>query len=287
LVFLLREFESIEPLGGGKTIRNHFRKVRHNALFPEYKRALKLAKVILGFEDDKIEIPPYYINMWKLFELYVLKILRKEYKNILYQKPFKVLGMKAIPDFVILNIPAIADAKYSFLERKENIEKNYLEQLSFYSRIKQIREKTNKIFLLRYKTEIENILEAIKGIKKPIKERDKLNTIKLKLQELATKIPSLNLRDANIKFKSLPHHLQGKHKKQIKDIITGTIEILKEELKELNTETTIKISIEPKLILIYPKVGEVGEIRKPFEKKPLEDLTYFYIWYCYLPVRNI
>ena len=144
LVFLLREFESIEPFGGGKTIRNHFRKVRHNALFPEYKRALKLAKVILGFEDDKIEIPPYYINMWKLFELYVFKNLRESYDS-LYQETF-VLGeikVKLIPDFLIKDLKAIADAKYTFVKSPSEISKKDLEQLSFYGRITSIRNKVS------------------------------------------------------------------------------------------------------------------------------------------------
>ena len=66
-----------------------------NPMFKEYGNALKLAKTILkrfGFNlnqtaKENVDTPPFLIDMSKLFELYVLSILRKRFptdKELLY-----------------------------------------------------------------------------------------------------------------------------------------------------------------------------------------------------------
>ena len=94
--FIKPAFQSVSEEINVETIK-HF---RPNPMFKEYSEALKLAQLILkrfGYNisstsDEKIETPPFWIDMSKLFELYVLSLLRKRFPintEILYQKKGK------------------------------------------------------------------------------------------------------------------------------------------------------------------------------------------------------
>ena len=65
------------------------KQTKSNVFYKEYKQALYLAKLILkrfGYNisntvKDKIQSPPFWIDMTKLFELYVLGLLKDRFQN--------------------------------------------------------------------------------------------------------------------------------------------------------------------------------------------------------------
>jgi 5-methylcytosine-specific restriction enzyme subunit McrC len=89
-----------------------------NPLYKEYSEALRLAKMIfqrfsysitevVKVRDNKI--PPFYIDMSLLFELFVFSKLRKEFgRNILYQSK----GRYGYTDFLKIDEKIIIDTKY-------------------------------------------------------------------------------------------------------------------------------------------------------------------------------
>ncbi len=123
-----------------------FLNVKHSSFFPEYKEALKLAKLILktfGYdpfssiaEISLKSVPPYMINMPKLFELYVWKRLKEEYGNkVEYQSE----SGGDVPDFLIEREGKIIDAKYKYIEDSQESSED-IGQLARYGRNKKFRE---------------------------------------------------------------------------------------------------------------------------------------------------
>lgn len=125
------------------------KKSKPNPLFKEYTQALKVAKLILekyGYNiskttKNKVSTPPFWIDMSKLFELYVFKKLREEFterKEIIYHKKFHGLE----PDYLLKSksrgMQMIIDAKYKPKYKKNNIGLDDARQLSGYSRLKSI-----------------------------------------------------------------------------------------------------------------------------------------------------
>ncbi len=122
-----------------------FLHVKHSPFFPEYKEALKLAKLILktvGYDPfsniaktSLKSVPPYMINMPKLFELYVWKRLKEKYgSKVIYQ--FESGG--DVPDFLIEGEGKIVDAKYKYIENSK-VSPEDIAQLSRYGRNKEFR----------------------------------------------------------------------------------------------------------------------------------------------------
>lgn len=128
-----------------------FLKVKHSPFFPDYREALELARLIfkhLGCDPfgeirEVKEVPPYIINMPKLFELYVWKRLRKEYSDseIHYQHQ-ETEGDR--PDFLIKGKGLIIDAKYKYLYEEDKISPEDIGQLARYGRNEYIRKKVSK-----------------------------------------------------------------------------------------------------------------------------------------------
>lgn len=96
---------------------------KHNPLFKEYGQALELSKLILarfgyneaiitGRKTDKVAVPPYWINMPMLFELYVLAKLKQQYGNAVNFQALGSFGWR--PDFLLATEQQkiIIDAKY-------------------------------------------------------------------------------------------------------------------------------------------------------------------------------
>jgi len=125
--------------------------LRVNSLYKEYVEAIDLAKKIMakfGYsfvntdsKEEQKEIAPFWIDMSKLFELYVYSLLRDEYgKTILYQKQ----GNYGQPDFLDIYNKLIADTKYKEIyckDSKYDIED--IRQLSGYARDCGILKKMN------------------------------------------------------------------------------------------------------------------------------------------------
>jgi len=122
-----------------------------NPMFKEYSEALKLAKLILkrfGYNltktsEKKVETPPFWIDTSKLFELYVLSMLRKRFplkEKILYQPEINRL----YPDYLIRTDEGlVVDAKYKNYSGK-NIAKEDIWQISGYARLEGVYSELGK-----------------------------------------------------------------------------------------------------------------------------------------------
>lgn len=116
-----------------------------NPLFKEYARAISVAKLILrrfGYDVQRAEeqsnmIPPFWIDMSLLFEIYILGLLRKKHgQNIKYH--ISTHGNEI--DFGKPDEKMIIDTKYIY-NWADNVNHENIRQLSGYARNKQIRRK--------------------------------------------------------------------------------------------------------------------------------------------------
>lgn len=118
--------------------------VSHNSFYKEYKEALHIANLILkrfGYNIKKIEpqndksvkVPPFWIDMPKLFELYVLGLLKDKYFNRIQ---FQIQGTYGQPDFVLIdeNLKMIIDTKYKRKYQEKKYQSDDIRQLSGYAR---------------------------------------------------------------------------------------------------------------------------------------------------------
>jgi 5-methylcytosine-specific restriction enzyme subunit McrC len=122
-----------------------------NPFYKEYPVAINLAKLILrkmSFNQvmhgvSMTTTPPYWIDMSKLFEMYVFALLRNRFSdNVIYHPHFR--GQE--PDYLLLpkeeRPPYIIDAKYKrYAERP--IETDDIRQVSGYGRMKSVRKALN------------------------------------------------------------------------------------------------------------------------------------------------
>lgn len=126
--------------------------IKPNPLFPEYEHALKLAKIILrkyGYSiskttENRMETPPFWIDMSKLFELYVYSKLKKEFPlpgEVIYHPTINGLE----PDFLIRSrdeeFKMVVDAKYKPRYNDSSIDVDDLRQVSGYARMKGVYER--------------------------------------------------------------------------------------------------------------------------------------------------
>jgi 5-methylcytosine-specific restriction enzyme subunit McrC len=116
-------------------------KIKTNPLFLEYKDAIRIAKIIyrsktqrenVQAKDSFIKIPPYIIDMSKLFELYVFVILKEAGLNIDYHKR----GNYGEVDFLDYDEKIIIDTKYKKIYDGETQEYKIedIRQISGYAR---------------------------------------------------------------------------------------------------------------------------------------------------------
>lgn len=99
---------------------------RKNKLFYEYSEAIKVAKMILRFFDYSISktgscftsVPPFWIDMSRLFEIYVYSKLQEAYGQVI---KFQVPGrLGSVADFIKTDEKLIIDAKYKTKYQKTN-----------------------------------------------------------------------------------------------------------------------------------------------------------------------
>lgn len=151
-------FQSIENMVGmirssflAVDYNEGFRKemvIRKNPMFPEYESAIRLANMILkrnafnitNTTTNKVKTYPYWINMSKLFELHVIKLLREGLGNmnqVIFQKSFGH-GKGRIPDIILnySNLKAVIDVKYK--DYSDSIAIEDIRQVAAYSRMKGI-----------------------------------------------------------------------------------------------------------------------------------------------------
>lgn len=124
------------------------KKVSINSFFKEYKEALDLAEMILkrfGYnlkEVDKqieqtVRVPPFWIDMPKLFELYVLGLLKDRYGSQIH---FQAKGNYGAPDFLLItdSEKVIIDTKYKMRYQQKEYYADDIRQISGYARDKEI-----------------------------------------------------------------------------------------------------------------------------------------------------
>ena len=144
------------------TIKPYFREVgddydlsrvknyRENPIFGDYYTALKYGILILkhsayGYNRDSSKTdstPPYWIDMSRLFELYVFKELRRHYsaKELTYQfrTHWRALDYLLDPED---GRPMVIDAKYKPRYHYEDPEIDDLRQISAYARMEGVYKK--------------------------------------------------------------------------------------------------------------------------------------------------
>lgn len=123
--------------------------IKPNPIFKEYEQALKFAKIILkkyGYNitntnSSLVKTPPFWIDMSKLFELYVYSKLKErftQHNEVTYHKHFNYLQ----PDFIIKSndgkIKMVVDAKYKPQYENGNINTEDIRQISGYARLDAI-----------------------------------------------------------------------------------------------------------------------------------------------------
>lgn len=127
---------------------NDLKEIKSNKLYKEYAQALKFAKHILkryGYNistvsSTKINTPPFWIDMSKLFELYVFSKLKERFvlhNEVTYHKKFNYLE----PDFIINtkdDIKMIVDAKYKPQYENGNISTEDIRQIAGYARLERV-----------------------------------------------------------------------------------------------------------------------------------------------------
>lgn len=118
--------------------------IKINSLYFEYKEAIRIAKIIFKYNSiqerenaarNNLAIPPYIIDMSKLFELYVYNAFAKNNPSIIYQ----FSGHREYPDFLDKNSQIVIDAKYK--TKYGNLNEYKIEdirQVSGYARDKKV-----------------------------------------------------------------------------------------------------------------------------------------------------
>lgn len=138
--YCLPAFHEVDENVDLKTLKG----ITHNSFYKEYKEALHISSLILkrfGYNIKEIDtlnnktvkVPPFWIDMPKLFELYVLGMLKDKYFNDI---KFQIQGTYGQPDFVFVsdNVKMIIDTKYKRKYQQEKYQAEDIRQLSGYAR---------------------------------------------------------------------------------------------------------------------------------------------------------
>jgi len=128
------------------------KRFKTNPLFQEYEQALKLALLILKrfsyninkTNNEVILTPPFWIDMSKLFELYVYRHLKKLFPmngSVIYHQ---TVGHQEL-DFLLNGtnrddelFKMVIDTKYKYKYKDENIYTKDARQVSGYSRLNKV-----------------------------------------------------------------------------------------------------------------------------------------------------
>jgi 5-methylcytosine-specific restriction enzyme subunit McrC len=125
---------------------NEIKQSKPNIFYREYAEGLSLAKLILrrfGYnitrteQKGKIKTPPFWIDMSKLFELYVLALLRERFNHKELTYHFTTNWQEL--DYLINahDFQFVADAKYRAVY-KSFYDKDDIRQLSGYARMQSV-----------------------------------------------------------------------------------------------------------------------------------------------------
>lgn len=143
--YCLPAFQVVDEINDLNTLKG----VTYNPFYKEYKEALHISSLILkrfGYNikevtelnNKLVKVPPFWIDMSKLFELYVLGLLKDKYNNsIKFQYNNTTYGQ---PDFLFstTNLKMIIDTKYKSLYQKNCFAPEDIRQISGYARDKGV-----------------------------------------------------------------------------------------------------------------------------------------------------
>lgn len=123
--------------------------IKHNPFFKEYQESIKIGKYILKrfaynisniTNNQKIKTPPFWIDMPKLFELYVYHHLLSAFDSKDIEFQFSTYGNAL--DFLITKegCEMVVDAKYKMHYRSSHIHQD-IRQVAGYARLNRVYEK--------------------------------------------------------------------------------------------------------------------------------------------------
>lgn len=137
---------SFEDISDEISVEN-LKNIRKNPFFKEYTEALQIGERILKrfsynitkTTENKAFVPPFWIDMPKLFELYVYQKMLKSYakKDVLYH--FSTNNNEL--DFLHISEKLVIDTKYKLLYREGRINTDDMRQVSGYARLARVYEK--------------------------------------------------------------------------------------------------------------------------------------------------
>lgn len=145
--FVMPAFEKVSDFIGQKEIKYAETKL----MFKEYEEALKLARLILkrfGYninmidETESISVPPFWVDMSKLFELYVLGLLKDRFGE---KVSYHFTSKRNELDYLIHTeaYQMVVDAKYK-PQYSKSYEIDDVRQVSGYARLKDVYWKLHK-----------------------------------------------------------------------------------------------------------------------------------------------
>lgn len=184
---------------------NSIKKISHNSFYSEYKEAIRIAHLILkrfGYnltevetqKTKKVKVSPFWIDMPKLFELYILGLLKDKYFN---QVQFQIKGTYGQPDFILVNEneKIIIDTKYKRRYQYEKYEADDIRQLSGYSRDTQVLSRLG----FSKPEQLSNVVDCLiiypdQEASENLPENLKENPVKgfAKFYKIPIKLPTLN-----------------------------------------------------------------------------------------------
>ncbi|MGV8963354.1 MAG: 5-methylcytosine restriction system specificity protein McrC [Candidatus Saccharimonadaceae bacterium] len=135
-------------LVGEETEIAALKNIKHNPFFKEYKESIKIGQYILKrfaynisntAKSQKIKTPPFWIDMPKLFELYVYHHLLKAFDSKEIEFQFSTYGNSL--DFLITKSghEMVIDAKYKMHYRSSHIHED-IRQVAGYARLDKVYE---------------------------------------------------------------------------------------------------------------------------------------------------
>jgi 5-methylcytosine-specific restriction enzyme subunit McrC len=147
--YIMPAFEQVEDTAVLIDCQN----IKTNPFYKEYKSAIENAIHILKRFGHNInnttstikKSPPFWIDMSKLFELYVLGLLKNRYKN--YDAIEYHLSTRGNELDFILNSEGhqmVLDAKYKMKYQNDQVNHEDIRQISGYARLQKVYEKFNK-----------------------------------------------------------------------------------------------------------------------------------------------
>lgn len=180
---------------------------KSNPLFKEYDQAIKLALLILKrysynitqVGQKRIATPPFWIDMSKLFELYVYKKLRDFFqgeKAVIYHYTHQSKELDFLVNSSLKNIQMVIDTKYKPRYHTNSIDLSDYRQVCAYARMKGVYKDLGKS---EDSNEIIDclIIYPVIGKEQKIIWEDLLDTSYIRFNKLGIGIPAYS-GDTNI-----------------------------------------------------------------------------------------